>query len=118
MVVSRYFVKTITYTNQSRSVIEGERVIAHLPHGAPKMEPHATMFVDALYQLPELGAEHALERKGFGSDDVNFEAARNERGRDLQADEAGTDYYRRPRPTQGADDVATVGERRSPSVRR
>ena len=78
------------------------------------MKPDATLFVDAAYQLAQLGAEHAFERESVRSDNVNLEAARHERSSDLEADEAGPDDHGRPSACDTTDDCAAF--RQCPKV--
>jgi hypothetical protein len=62
---------------QSGSIVENDHFLIDRLCGATEVEPHATVFVNALYELSQFGAEHALQRKSLRPDYVDLEAADN-----------------------------------------
>ena len=96
---------------QSGSIVENDRFLIDRLCGATEVEPHATVFVNALYEVSQLGAEYALQRKSLRPDYVDLEAPGNKGSGDLQAYEAGTDNHGRPGAVQVADDGTAVSER-------
>src|SRR4029077_6480606 len=96
-----------------------DRPTAAKCHGAPGDRCHrlaqvkhdTVRFVNRPYESSDFGAHDPLERDPIRRHDIHGEAARPERGRHLQADEAGADddgTFRRP----GAlDNGAAVAER-------
>src|SRR5690606_31421519 len=74
-------------------------------------EDRAARLVQRPHELADLRAEHALHRPLLRSDDVDLEAPRAQRGRDLEADEARTDDDGAPCLGRALDDRAAVPER-------
>ena len=66
--------------------------------------------VQAAQRGAELGAEHARQRRLLGGDHGDLDAARAQRGRRLERDEAGAHHDRAPRPWDLRDDRPAVGE--------
>ena len=61
---------------------------------APEVEAHAVLLVQSADERAELVAEDARERHRLGRDHVDLEAARAQRRRHLEADEARADHDR------------------------
>src|SRR5205814_2285846 len=73
-----------------------------------EMKSDPLVFVYFLDEAAKLGAKDSLEGNFFGGDDVDFQAARDERGSDLERDEAGADNDRVPGTGDAVDDCPAV----------
>ena len=75
------------------------------------MKDDAVLLVERAHEIAELGAENALQRPRFRRDDMDLDAARAQRRRDFEPDEARADDDRAARASSRRDDGAAVGER-------
>ena len=80
-------------------------------HRLPEVEHDAVRFVKPLHEASELDAHDPLERHRIRRDHVDVDAARPQRGRDLEADEAGADDNDARGALRALDDRPAVGER-------
>ena len=69
------------------------------------------LLVQLAHEGAHLLAEHARHRNLFGRDDMHFDLARAQRGRNLEADEARADHDGALRRLGALDDGAAVVER-------
>ena len=90
---------------------QGDGVGLDRGDGLPEVEADAVLLVRGAQHAAQLGAERALERHRLRRDDVNLEAARAQRRRDLHADEAGAHHDRAARACGALDDRAAVAQR-------
>jgi hypothetical protein len=75
------------------------------------VEDDAVLLVHAAYEVAKLTSHDALQRAMVRRDDVHVYAARGQRRRHLEADEARPQHDRAPRLARRGDDRATVSER-------
>src|SRR5438105_166425 len=95
---------------QARTVIEYDALLVNALDRLPEVELDALLLVHAFYERTDISSHHPLERDVFQSNDADLEAARHQRGGDLESNEAGADHYCLLRGADSIDDGSTVAQ--------